>query len=97
MNTKLFLAVSFALLTLNVGTGFAASAPAETFTQRKAERLQRIDQRINHLQTQKNCVQEATVPMRSRIVRRFKGGERKHGSVENSPAGGVGSDFVFEL
>ena len=78
MNNKLFLAVSFALLTLNVGTGFAASAPSETFSQRKAERLQRIDQRINHLQTQKNCVQAANNPDALKNCRQgFKGGDRK--------------------
>ena len=78
MNTRLFLAVSFALLTLNVGTGFAASAPAETFTQRKAERLQRIDQRINHLQSQKSCVQAANNPDALKNCRQgFNGGERK--------------------
>ena len=78
MNTRLFLAVSFALLTLNVGTGFAASAPAETFTQRKAERLQRIDQRINHLQTQKSCVQAANNPDALKNCRQgLNGGERK--------------------
>ena len=78
MNNRLFLAVSFALLSLNVGTGFAASAPSENFSQRKAERLQRIDQRINHLQTQKNCVQAANSPAALKNCReRFKGGERK--------------------
>jgi len=78
MNSRLFLAVSFALLTLNVGTGFAASAPSENFTQRKAERLQRIDQRINHLQNQKSCVQAANSPDALKNCRQgFKGGERK--------------------
>ena len=78
MNTRLFLAVSFALLTLNAGTGFAASAPAEGFTQRKAERLQRIDQRINHLQTQKSCVQAANTPDALNNCReRLKEGDRK--------------------
>ena len=78
MNTRLFLAVLFALLTLNIGTGFAASASSESFTQRKAERLQRIDQRLNHLQTQKSCVQAANNPDALKNCReRFKGGERK--------------------
>ena len=78
MNTRLFLAVLFALLTLNVGTGFAASASSESFTQRKAERLQRIDQRINHLQTQKSCVQAANTPDALTNCReRLKEGDRK--------------------
>ena len=53
------LAASFALLTVTVGSGFAANAPAENFAQRKSETLQRIDQRINRLQSQKGCVQAA--------------------------------------
>jgi len=78
MNTRLFSAVSFALLTLNVGTGFAASASSETFTQRKAERLQRIDQRLNHLQTQKSCVQAANNPDALKNCRQgLKGGDRQ--------------------
>jgi hypothetical protein len=64
MNTRWInrsvLAVSFALLTVNVASGFAASAPAENFAQRRADALQRIDQRISRLQTQKSCVQAAT-------------------------------------
>jgi len=64
MNTRLIngsvLAASFALLTVNVGSVFAASAPVENFAQRRAEALQRIDQRISNLQSQKSCVQAAT-------------------------------------
>ena len=82
MNTRLtrgsFLAASFALLTLNIGTGFAASAPPENFAQRKSETLQRIDQRINHLQTQKSCVQAATNPDLLKNCReRSKSGDRQ--------------------
>lgn len=82
MSTRLmnrsFLAASFALLTLNVGTGFAAGAPAENFSQRKAETLQRIDQRITHLQTQKSCVQAATNAESLKNCReKFKGGDRQ--------------------
>ena len=74
----LFVAASFALLTLNVAAGFAASAPAENFSQRKAETLQRIDQRITHLQTQKSCVQAATNAESLKICReKSKGGERQ--------------------
>jgi hypothetical protein len=82
MNIRLmhgsFLAASFALLTLNVGTGFAASAPPENFAQRKSETLQRIDQRINHLQTQKSCVQAASNPDSLKNCReKSKSGDRQ--------------------
>lgn len=82
MSTKLmnrsFLAASLALLTLNVGTGLTAGAPAENFSQRKAETLQRIDQRITHLQTQKSCVQAATTAESLKNCReKSKGGERQ--------------------
>jgi hypothetical protein len=80
MNTRLIktsvLAASFALLTINVASGFAASAPAENFAQRKAETLQRIDQRINNLQTQKSCVQAATNADALKNCR-AKGGDRQ--------------------
>jgi hypothetical protein len=82
MNTRLMnrslLVASVALLTLNVGSGFAASALPENFAQRRSEALQRIDQRISNLQSQKSCVQAAANADALKNCReKYRGGDRQ--------------------
>ena len=50
----------FVIFAFNIKTGYPASASAATLEQRKSEHLKRMDERINHLQAERACVQAAT-------------------------------------
>ena len=60
MKTTVSLLASASILVITAATGYSAAASPAGFEQRKAEQINRIDNRIKQLQDEKTCISAAS-------------------------------------